>query len=511
MADKKPEKGNGPPSFRWRPFLKQASRELLKNVRISESLPGDVVASAWLGYDGASEEEIAALEKRLGRRLPPSYRTFLAETNGWRNCGPFIYKLWPCSEVCWFRERNQEWIDAYTHPDDDTVEFTSPGGQSSDEPWSVPDDEYFVYGEDQDPCQFRVEYLQTALEISDVGDSAIVLLNLEVVDDSGEWEAWMFANWIPGAHRYQSFRELMQGEHESFRRLLKEQGPGKSAYGNAAQQAALRGETDKALAMLRALAANGDDSSAVSLAELRAFRGLWEEVITNLGHVIRNLGAIRNHDGYPGHLLQLLARAGHETGRWEQISELAGEAIVAEEEREYGPYHEHGRKGFITWFQNLQGYCERDGRPPDDLTRVYDIADPFDQFSEAERQAYYERAASHKVAERLKNKPAEYANHRFVLARGVKLDDEMIRLYEELPTAFYFNFALDVSRAYMRRGNAEAAWAVLRDRMHQSAGGLPEQVAPIILLIDDTLRPLMMREQREFVLSTPRGREAAKK
>jgi hypothetical protein len=97
-----------------------------------------------------------------------------------------------------------------------------------------------------------------------------------------------------------------------------------------------------------------------------------------------------------------------------------------------------------------------------------------------------------------------------VLASAVKLDDEMIRIYEELPTAFHFNFALDVSRAYMRMGDAEAAWAVLRDRMHQSAGGLPEQVAPIILLIDDTLRPLMTRERRAFVLSTPRGRKAAK-
>src|SRR5713101_2204690 len=108
MAKKKPQKGKQPPAFRWRTFLKQVSRDLLKDVRIREDLPDHVVASAWLGYEGASEEEIAALEKRRGKRLPPSYRSFLAETNGWRQCGTFIYKLWPYSEVRWFRERNQE-------------------------------------------------------------------------------------------------------------------------------------------------------------------------------------------------------------------------------------------------------------------------------------------------------------------------------------------------------------------------------------------------------------------
>src|SRR5262245_19824093 len=104
---------NKPHSFRWRPFLKQVSRDLLKDVRIREDLPKQVVACEWLGYEGASEDEIAALEERLGTILPPSYRAFLAETNGWRHFGPFIYKLWRSSDVRWFRDRNQNWIDAY--------------------------------------------------------------------------------------------------------------------------------------------------------------------------------------------------------------------------------------------------------------------------------------------------------------------------------------------------------------------------------------------------------------
>jgi hypothetical protein len=41
-----------------------------------------------------------------------------------------------------------------------------------------------------------------------------------VVTPDGEWEAWFFANWLPGANRYRSFWEMLQTEQdtsESFR------------------------------------------------------------------------------------------------------------------------------------------------------------------------------------------------------------------------------------------------------------------------------------------------------
>jgi hypothetical protein len=436
MTNHKPELDEGEPPFRWRPFLKQVSRDLLNDVRIREDLPEDVVASAWLGYDGASEDEITALEQRLGKRLPPSYRTFLAETNGWREWGSFIYRLWPCSEVRWFRERNQDWIDAYMYPE---YEPSYPEGQTPPEPQPLTDEEYLVYGAEQDPCRFRTEYLQSALEISDTGDSAILLLNPEVVNSDGEWEAWLLANWL-GAARYRSFRELMQAEHESFRRHQKEW-PSKSKYGNVAQRAARRGETAEAITMLRRLAADGDDSSAVSLAELCAFVGLWDEVVPNLGRVICNFGAIPNLNGYHGTLFRLLGRAGHETGQWTQIDDWLANAIAAEEKREYDESHEHVRTAFIAWFSNMQAYCQRRGRPPHELLAIFGVADPIGHLSEWERRALFDRAVNEKHTARLKDKPAEYTRHRFALARNMKLDDELLRIYEELPTAFYFNDA----------------------------------------------------------------------
>jgi hypothetical protein len=202
--------------FNWRELLTQFSRDFLSDQAVRETLPKTVISSAWLGYKGASENRIAALEKRLGKALPPSYRSFLSETDGWRNCGAFIYNLWPCSEVRWFRERNQQWIDAYVFPEGG---FVGADGTPPPPPRALTDEEYQTYGPRQNSSHIRPEYLQWALEISDVGDSAILLLNPLTVTNTGEWEAWLFADWAPGARRYRSFWDLMQGEHKSFLKL----------------------------------------------------------------------------------------------------------------------------------------------------------------------------------------------------------------------------------------------------------------------------------------------------
>jgi hypothetical protein len=61
---------NTPVPFEWPPFLQRVSRELLMDEAIRGMVPPDAVSSEWLGYPGASEDKIVALEKRLGVRLP---------------------------------------------------------------------------------------------------------------------------------------------------------------------------------------------------------------------------------------------------------------------------------------------------------------------------------------------------------------------------------------------------------------------------------------------------------
>jgi hypothetical protein len=193
--------------FNWQVFLERFSQILIDDETIRVQLSRETLNSRWLGFPGASLEDIQIAEKRLGVELPPSYRQFLQTSNGWRNSGGSIYRIWSTNEIAWFRERNQQWIDAYTAPADDLP--------------AIPDRDYYVYGKDQDPITLRVEYLQTALEISDVGDAGIYLLNPQVVTKEGEWEAWFFANWLPGAARYRSFQELMEAEYQNFLALSK--------------------------------------------------------------------------------------------------------------------------------------------------------------------------------------------------------------------------------------------------------------------------------------------------
>ncbi|MET8862730.1 hypothetical protein ABZW11_07205 [Nonomuraea sp. NPDC004580] len=44
-------------------------------------------------------------------------------------------------------------------------------------------------------------------------DDGWVLLNPRVRTAEGEWEAWFHAPWLPGAHRYRTFLDLMEREH----------------------------------------------------------------------------------------------------------------------------------------------------------------------------------------------------------------------------------------------------------------------------------------------------------
>ena len=123
-------------TFDWRSFLHQFSRDMLADPDIAGRQPQAVIDSAWLGYEGASEEQIRAAETRLGVSFPPSYRQFLETSNGWRDVGAFIYKLWSTADIDWFAATNQQWIDAYTTPYEGLPPIT--------------DAEYLVYGDGQD-------------------------------------------------------------------------------------------------------------------------------------------------------------------------------------------------------------------------------------------------------------------------------------------------------------------------------------------------------------------------
>jgi hypothetical protein len=194
----------------WRELLVAWSEELIADEELREDLPEEVVRSGWLGYAPASDQQLQLAEQRLGISLPHSYRTFLQTTNGWRMTGYFVYRVRPVEEIDWYRTENTESIQ-------ETIQAYESVGP-------IPDAQYLVYGQDQRSPVYRAEYLLSALQISDVGDSAVYLLNPEIQTSTGEWEAWFFATWRPGASRYRSFWEMMQAEYRAYLELRRGKG-----------------------------------------------------------------------------------------------------------------------------------------------------------------------------------------------------------------------------------------------------------------------------------------------
>lgn len=182
----------------WEGWLREWNRQLLERYDPGEYtafvdpavVTPELLASGWLGFPGASEEEVSALEARLGKRLPPSYRSFLRTSNGFIQPGVIVPRLRPAQEVDWYRVANQETIDIWLEC-------------AREQPPTGP--EVFEH------------HLPHALQISDVErvGSAVYLLNPDVVGPDGEWEAFYFADWVPGADRYPSFWELMQWEQRT--------------------------------------------------------------------------------------------------------------------------------------------------------------------------------------------------------------------------------------------------------------------------------------------------------
>jgi hypothetical protein len=501
----------------WKAFLAEYNRELLSYEEVVKVLPREVIKKGWLGYPSATDEELKAIEKRLTTRLPPSYRAFLRISNGWRFPSISILDLLPVSEVAWFREQNQDWIDAYVGP--------------SEELPAISDEDYFVYGSAQDCVKFRTEYLQTALQISEASDGAVVLLNSKIITPEGEWETWFFANWLPGAVRFRSFAEWLAEERKTCRRLLKPLPKAKVKQYVAAkvpvsvkkaQAAARKGQIELALESLEAFAEKGDDGAAASLAELYAFRGQWDKVITNAGRLVANPRAVYAGNVFDD-MIRLLGRAGHRSGEWSRIIEVVETASKTNASR-----YAEMRKGESAKirqeiiaseeqrnekiFLNLIHYTKRQGKPPHELLAIFGMRNCMDDMTEQERRAWYENAVKNADSLRpdLGKNPKAKSEYFFSLAKGI-LEDEALRLYEAHGQSFNMAWqaAEYIAPIYVRRGNANKAWETIEANLKTWWPVDHAQVAPLVLLTNEHLEALMTPERCRIVLTTPRGPEGA--
>ncbi|MGW6118459.1 SMI1/KNR4 family protein [Nocardia sp. NPDC055165] len=234
--------GRSVDGMNWRPWLELWSEEWIAS-RDPDELDPEVVQQRWLGYAPATEADIAAVEQRLGLRLPPSYRSFLLTTDGWRHAGEFVRKMRDTTNLGWLRDLEptwESWADLTTEPPVD-----APGNPFS-----------------------------RGLLISLHADVGVLFLDPADRDDNGEWAAYSVFSWGEFPRRYPSFTALMESEYQSLHQIRRPAGKTRDNWDLVAEQArgeALSGDIDTAMAALEKAQHFGQSRATVLQTQLQMF------------------------------------------------------------------------------------------------------------------------------------------------------------------------------------------------------------------------------------------------
>ena len=162
------------------------------------------ITDNWLGYPPADDSKILEKEKELGLTLPKSYKDFLKASNGFRQISFFTGNLCPIGNVDWLSNTDSDFLNMFSEGDD----------------INITDQDYYNYSETQRSEFFRLEYLKNSIRISEWTDGSLVLLNPKIKFGE-EFEAWVYANWYPGAKRFKSFEDLILDALKETHELLK--------------------------------------------------------------------------------------------------------------------------------------------------------------------------------------------------------------------------------------------------------------------------------------------------
>ncbi|WP_030511500.1 SMI1/KNR4 family protein [Microbispora rosea] len=218
----------------WKPFLQRWSEEW-RIAHPGEEPDGD----PWLGCPPATEDEVQALEARLGCVLPPSFREFLLVTNGWRHAGNFVWSLRGTEEIGWLTDLEPMWAETWV---DREVKY-------------------------EDPAAAR------SLLISLRADAGVVYLDPGDVDERGEWAAYDVFSWrARGPERHGSFHEKMYHFYAEFHALDRPRCETQREWDATvedARLASLRGEVDRPLAVFAQAARFGRDRASFLLFQMR--------------------------------------------------------------------------------------------------------------------------------------------------------------------------------------------------------------------------------------------------
>jgi len=178
----------------WTELLRRWSGEAIAHASdIGLDVTEEMRESGWIGARPATATDIAAVERRLERPLPPACRAFLAITDGWPVLSMDFGQVRPVAELDW-------------------VKTADPGLYEvacMDDGYEWPPD-----SDDGPPLMNR------AVLISSGRSTDNFLFDTGRTDANGEWATTCWTSWYPGAGDQQpSFRAGMVSHYASFVRF----------------------------------------------------------------------------------------------------------------------------------------------------------------------------------------------------------------------------------------------------------------------------------------------------
>ncbi|MGY3681503.1 SMI1/KNR4 family protein [Streptomyces sp. TE33382] len=176
----------------WQPFLDRWSAQwIAAQAMLDPEEYDEEDVAAGLGFPPAGDRGTAALEERLGIRLPPSYRAFLQASNGWRYTGTAVYLLGVAEDVHWHG---------------DPLGLTPLYEGNLDE----------RSGQDD---ILRAGMWKRSLQLSLDSDMTDVLLDPGGAGEDGEWPVYVYKGWSGEfPDRYDSFADYMEAMYREFHR-----------------------------------------------------------------------------------------------------------------------------------------------------------------------------------------------------------------------------------------------------------------------------------------------------
>lgn len=383
-------------SFNWQAFLGRWQEEWVpRDDSDMDAYEDDGETFVLPGRPGADEAAIAAAEERLGRRLPPSYRAFLAVSDGWHvdeTVG--VYQLGGAADIRWFGD---------------------PHGMTS------------LYEENlgDDPREEDVRLAgmwKRALQLETDSDMSHALLDPGDVDADGEWALYVYKGWsgeLP--RRYPSFRAYMEAMYRRFHAdrsqdtdFVNATTRAQDSHVDEARVLAVLGRYEEALPLLKEARSFGRPRSAALFNQLRQFMH---------PHETPGYGNLVADPLYLPELLPVEAMS-EVTGRWQP-------------------------GGDDHWLRMMVA-----------------------------------RGVARKRAEAVRSAVRD-GNHRYA------------------PDGSWGR-AVNEARGAARWGNSDAAWRVLRAALPRWKAPGPLLIAPVGLLADPILGPLITPERGRELLATPR-------